>query len=293
MRLGTLRESRIGTKIYNVRGLQTLWRSTTASYATKTKGSDLIRYAESLINIPKDEVAFRTMPSHKPIIIRKVDKPSNEPVDLGDTKAIRLEKEGFKIISEFNNLSNPIELKHKVQSAITILEEALNTDPHKLQLPNIYYGLGLCYMRLGDWLACEAMHKKAVDNDNDFVPAYEGIGEALMMQGQYPISLAWFTKFYDTFPEYYSAFGEYSKKLSSEDILANILFKRGVCYFKIQDYTCAAGDFNVVVALDKINVAASFNWLGKIALEKGKWWDAIALNTKAIEKKSKINISPL
>eukprot|EP01124_Arcella_intermedia_P017868 TRINITY_DN24847_c0_g1_i1.p1 TRINITY_DN24847_c0_g1~~TRINITY_DN24847_c0_g1_i1.p1 ORF type:complete len:334 (-),score=69.06 TRINITY_DN24847_c0_g1_i1:545-1546(-) len=236
-------------------------------------------------HFPEKELIPQPIPTHKPVIVKYVKESSNPQLDVDlESPSVHLQKKAFEIINNFNSAVNPIEITQKVQQAMNLINEALIKKPHTAQLPHLYYGLGLCYMRLGDWIACEISYKKAIEYEQNFVPAYEGMGEAMMMQGKHELAIAWFTKFFDTFPEYYSAFGEYSNSLNSEEILAQILFKRGVCYVRIHDYPCASGDLNHVIELNGKYVASAYNWLGKVACYKGKAWDAVALFTKAIER---------
>lgn len=214
-------------------------------------------------------------------VIRKVDRPSIT-VNIGNTEAVRLEQEAFQIMAEFDKATDPYAIRNLAEKAIEKLDAALKASPHNVQLGPLHHGKALCYIRLGDWSKAQAEAKAAIEADEAFVPAFESLGESLMMQGMYKEAIPWFTKFFDTFIEYYSHFEE-SKKLNSEEMLSKLLFKRGVCYFKVPDYICAAGDFNSVVELGGKQVAASYNWLGKIAFENGKYWEAVSLHTKAIE----------
>jgi len=74
---------------------------------------------------------------------------------------------------------------------------------------------------------------------------------------------------------------------SSTEILGQLLFKRGICYYEIYDYQMAAGDFNTVVEIESKFAYAALNWLGRIALEHQKYWDCVSLNTKCLEKNHK------
>jgi hypothetical protein len=105
-----------------------------------------------------------------------------------------------------------------------------------------------------------------------------------MLAEEYEGALMWYSRFYDCFPEYYSAFGEDSKsmlppllsihspspmliwaEIESAGILSQVLLKRGISYFNYGEYTLAAGDFNTVVELEMSQAAVALNWLGKIA----------------------------
>jgi tetratricopeptide (TPR) repeat protein len=268
-----LNEDKELSKINNTLNQEKKWSSD-----SKTgKDKDLRKFVQ------KKEGAPQPIPGPVPEIIRSVPASSRKPIDIGDTKAAELENKGMTIVSQFNTAKNPYELKAMVNEAISLLEEALNSDPHTAQIPHLYYGLGLCYLRLGEWLASEEFFRKSVEAEPNYVPSYEGCGEALYMQGHYENALGWFTKFVDTFPEFYGGIDP-TNQLSSEHILASILFKRGMCYFHLKDMVCAAGDFNTVVDLDVAHVAMAFRWLGKIASIRGKWWDSVALLSKAIKK---------
>eukprot|EP01128_Nolandella_sp_AFSM9_P001682 TRINITY_DN1195_c0_g1_i1.p1 TRINITY_DN1195_c0_g1~~TRINITY_DN1195_c0_g1_i1.p1 ORF type:complete len:383 (+),score=95.95 TRINITY_DN1195_c0_g1_i1:48-1151(+) len=230
--------------------------------------------------LPDDAPQFPGGPS---VPIRKVETPSNEPIDLGDTPAVLEERAGFAAIKELDDVTTRFDVETVVAKAHKHLFYALELNPHPVQRANIHYGITKGYQRLMDWKNCLKHGKKALYHDENFVPVYEVMGEACMMTSQWKKALGWFSKFFDTFPEYYSAFGEYSKELNSEHILAGVLFKRGVCYFNIHDYVCAAGDWNGVIELGGPHVDKAYSWLGKIAFGRARYHESLAMLNKAIE----------
>lgn len=101
-------------------------------------------------------------------------------------------------------VEDPVELRSKVKEAIsefqgcfryypTHVVAALEAKPHPVQLPHIHHGLGLCYMRLGDWNEMIHQNELALHANEAFVPAYEAIGDALLAQGR-PIMASTYIK---------------------------------------------------------------------------------------------------
>lgn len=225
--------------------------------------------------------AFSDVPNPpKPSV--KLSKPHNET----HIDNIKIDK-GFEIVSRFKHLKDIYEIKETASEAISVFKEALNTAT-KEQKAHINYGLGLCYNKLGDWEECEQTIKSALELDPDHVPSYELLGEALQMQEKYKEALVWYTQYFEHFPKFYGSKSDAQKYSSySDDILSNLLIKRGVCYFKFGDFDKAKEDFNAVIKIDTKNVTTAYNWLGKIAMANAKWWDAVDYNTKAIERNPK------
>jgi tetratricopeptide (TPR) repeat protein len=231
--------------------------------------------------------APQRIPTHQPTTLT-IDEEPKQRVYLGETEAVTLETKAYDILNSLTETTDLYQFKAQVKESIETFHKALKADPHVVQLPHLYHGIGLCYTRLTDFNKVIEYNQKALDVDPDFVPAYEQMGEAFQMLKEYKLALGWYTKFYDTFVEYYSAIDEKTHNAKiSEEVLGQLLFKRGVCYFEIYDYEMAAGDFNTVVELDSRSAYAALNWLGRIALEHGKYWDCVSLNSKSIAKNPK------
>jgi tetratricopeptide (TPR) repeat protein len=238
--------------------------------------------------IEKDRFAApQRLPTHQPTTLT-LDTEPKQRVNLGLTEAVKLEIKAYEILNSLTASTDLYQFKDSVKASIDTFNKALKASPHVVQLPHLYHGIGLCYTRLTDFNKVIEYNQLALDVDPDFVPAYESMGEAFQMLKEYKLALGWYTKFYDTFIEYYSAIDEKTKNSkTSEEILGQLLFKRGVCYYEIYDYEMAAGDFNTVVELDSRSAYTALNWLGRIAMEHGKYWDCVSLNSKAIAKNPK------
>lgn len=236
----------------------------------------------------KDRFAApQRLPTHQPTSIT-IEKEPKQRVHLGLTEAVKLEAKAYDILNSLTDTSDLYQFKAGIKKSIETFHQALKEKPHVTQLPHLYHGIGLCYTRLTDFNKVIEYNQLALDVDPDFVPAYESMGEACQMLKEYKLALGWYTKFYDTFIEYYSAIDENTKNSkTSEEVLGQLLFKRGVCYYEIYDYEMAAGDFNTVVELDSRMAYAALNWLGRIALEHRKYWDCVSLNSKALAKNPK------
>lgn len=242
-----------------------------------------------LVDQPEKDhlAATQRIPVHKPNTIQLEAEPKMK-VDIGLTEAVKLETRAYDLLNSIREDTDYFEFKAKVAEAIETFKKALAANPHFLQIPHLYHGLALCYTRLTEWNKVIEYNQLALDSDADFVPAYESIGEAYQMQKEFKLALTWYTKFFDTFPEYYSAIDhQYKDPRASAEILGQLLFKRGICYYEIYDYEMAAGDFNTCVEVESKFAYAALNWLGRIAAEHGKYWDCVSLNTKCLERNPK------
>jgi len=220
--------------------------------------------------------------------LKRGEPGANPPIDLSGTEAYELEKKGFQYIETFSNHTDRRVAETSVKTAMSYLQDALEADPHICQVPHIHYGIGLCYIERRTWTKVQEHNQLALDANPDFVPSYEAMGEALQMQGQHTLALGWYTKFLDTFIEFYSAFGDYSfNHLPCEVIMGQVLFKRGMCYYNIKDYQMAAGDWNSLIELDGPLAHMAYGWLAEIAIIHKKYWEAVSLSTKAIERNPK------
>eukprot|EP01130_Rhizamoeba_saxonica_P000859 TRINITY_DN10756_c0_g1_i1.p1 TRINITY_DN10756_c0_g1~~TRINITY_DN10756_c0_g1_i1.p1 ORF type:complete len:417 (-),score=79.05 TRINITY_DN10756_c0_g1_i1:57-1307(-) len=205
--------------------------------------------------------------------------PTPEKTDTA--KVEQLEILASDMVNRFDTVTKG-EFPSLLDKAIDTLEDALTYGPNEHQLLSILYLLGVCYTRDMNWEKSSKYYETILAIDNEYVPAYKGLGEASQMLGLYQKAIAQYQLFLDTFIDYYTSFESGADHIDSEWLLASTLYNRGVCYFKFNDMNCSAGDLNTVVELDTNLKAPAYAMLGKISYDYGEYNQAIAYCNDAI-----------
>ena len=71
--------------------------------------------------------------------------------------------------------------------------------------------------------------------------------------------------------------------MESELVFCDVVLKRGICYFNMQDYDLATKDLTAVIQINAFFRDMAFHWRGKCEMKLGNWWKVVEDNTEALK----------
>lgn len=189
---------------------------------------------------------------------------------------------GFLFISAAG-LQQPGEHRnHLLAEAAHHFDDGLKITPEE---PELWYGKGLAQQEGGNLAAATELFGQATKVAEQYAPAWLARGGCHLALRNAWEAAADFTQYLKHAAEYYAVTGQ--KDVTAPEVLGTGLLRRGVAYYRIEDFDMSASDFKHCIELGH-DPSRAHHLLGKIRAKEGNWWDCIVENTKSLE----IQLSP-